>query len=67
MKNLKKMILDVQQDVINLRDADEHVCPYDQWQEYGDHANDPPACTCNNYDKVIDDLDDILKLLGNDV
>ena len=41
----------IQQDIRDLRDADFHVCPAD--------LDDAQECTCNNFDKVIDKLEDL--------
>ena len=41
----------IQQDIRDLRDADFHVCPAD--------SDDTQECTCNNFDKIIDKLEDL--------
>ena len=45
------LIEKIQQDIRDLRDADFHVCPAD--------LDDAQECTCNNFDKVIDKLEDL--------
>ena len=46
-----KEIEAIQQDIRDLRDADFHVCPAD--------LDDAQECTCNNFDLVIDKLEDL--------
>ena len=46
-----KEIEEIQQNIRDLRDADFHVCPAD--------LDDTQECTCNNFDKVIDKLEDL--------
>ena len=41
----------IMQQIRDLRDADFHVCPAD--------ADDSQECTCNNFDLVIDKIDEL--------
>ena len=43
----------IQDSIRNLRDADSHVCPVDNRT-----TEDPDECTCAEYDKVLDRLED---------
>ena len=52
---------DIIQDIRNLRDADFHVCPHEQYQDdpssyFTEHV---PACTCEHFDQVIDKLEEL--------
>ena len=41
----------IMQQIRDLRDSDSHVCPAD--------SDDSQECTCNNFDLVIDKVDDL--------
>ena len=48
-------IEDIIQDIRDLRDDDSHVCPSDK--------DDQLECTCIKYDRVIDKLEDLYRMM----
>ena len=57
MNNIESIIEKVRQ----LRDSDSHVCEYDVWQQNGEPDGDTiPICSCEQYDKVIDELEKLI-------
>ena len=58
MNNKLKEII---QDIRDLRDADFHVCKYSEWQSKGEpDTTEDITCTCQEFDKVIDKIEDLL-------
>jgi hypothetical protein len=58
MNNIESII----EEVIRLRDSDSHVCEYHVWQQNGEpNTEKVPVCSCEQYDQVIDRLDDMLE------
>jgi hypothetical protein len=56
-----KDIEEIIEKVKNLRDSDSHVCQYDVWQQNGEpHVETVPACSCEQYDQVIDALQKLI-------
>lgn len=54
MNKLEEIIESIRE----LRDADFHVCPYDEWQNDKNLDLDhEPKCTCHHFDAVIDELE----------
>ena len=57
MNNIESII----EKVIQLRDADSHVCEYDVWQRNGEpNVETVPVCSCEQYDQVIDELQKLI-------
>ena len=55
-----KKIEDIIEDIRELRDADFHVCAHSEWQAKGEPETDENIkCSCNNFDQVMDKLEDI--------
>tara|TARA_R110002051_G_scaffold323505_1_gene417379 strand:+ start:917 stop:1114 length:198 start_codon:yes stop_codon:yes gene_type:complete len=63
MTNLIKELKNIQNKIRELRDADEHKCPYDENQK-GNINNPDAICTCSKYDCVIDELNEIELLIN---
>ena len=64
---LKKVI----EDIADLRDSDEHVCPHAHWQQWVDEGvkvdeEEAYPCTCEDYDAVIDEIQDIIDNIDSD-
>ena len=54
-KDIGIKLLEIQQDIRDLRDSDNHICPCHE------NVDDPDGiCTCSNYDAVIDKIEKIL-------
>lgn len=49
-------IEDIIQDIRDLRDDDSHVCPANE-------GDDQLECTCIKYDRVIDKLEDLYRMM----
>ena len=58
---MKLTLEQIQRRITELRDADYHVCPNAQWNEWVDEGlkvvNEEPECTCRYFDSVIDLID----------
>ena len=48
-------------DISELRDADFHVCKYDELQEKGEEPMNNNLCTCRHFDSVIDKIEKQIK------
>ena len=51
MTDFESKLEELKQQIRKLRDADFHVCPAD--------SDDSQECTCNNFDLVIDKVDEL--------
>ena len=51
MTDFESYLEEIMQQIRDLRDADFHVCPSD--------SDDTQECTCNNFDLVIDKVDEL--------
>ena len=51
MTDFESYLEEIKQQIRDLRDADFHVCPND--------SDDTQECTCNNFDLVIDKVDEL--------
>ena len=51
MTDFESYLEQIMQQIRDLRDADFHVCPAD--------SDDSQDCTCNNFDLVIDKVDEL--------
>tara|TARA_B100001964_G_C13699895_1_gene365560 strand:- start:50 stop:235 length:186 start_codon:yes stop_codon:yes gene_type:complete len=52
-------ILEIQEDIRNLRDSDFHRCPADERDEDDNIIDDSRPCTCLEFDKVIDKIGEL--------
>ena len=52
---MNSRIEDIIQDIRDLRDDESHVCPADK--------DDQLKCTCIKYDRVIDKLEDLYRMM----
>ena len=64
---MKYRLQKIQQDIRNLRDSANHICPHAQLktlQEWVDEivngSKKTYPCTCESYDSVIDEVQDIV-------
>lgn len=67
------MIEELIESIRNLRDADFHVCPHEQYQDETENKNYvplvseyEPECTCEHFDRVIDKLEKLKDKFVND-
>lgn len=66
-EKMNKIIEDIIEDIRELRDADFHVCKHSEWQSKGEpETTDDITCTCGEFDKVIDKLEELKSGGSND-
>ena len=53
---------EIQLDIRNLRDSDNHVCPQDIEQRRMGEGE----CSCEGYDAVVDKLDEIIEKINKE-
>ena len=68
---MKDQLIKIKTKVEELREADEHVCPHAQWQQWVDEGvkvdeEEAYPCTCEDYDAVIDEIQDIIDNIDSD-
>jgi len=56
---MNDLIGKIQDEIRELRASDFHVCPADERDEHGEIIDDSRPCTCNNFDLVIDKLEEL--------
>jgi hypothetical protein len=61
---MKHRLQKIQQDIRDLRDADQHVCPEAMRETWG--ADVDGECSCASYDSVIDALQIIIDNIDSD-
>tara|TARA_Y100000310_G_scaffold249085_1_gene255094 strand:- start:291 stop:485 length:195 start_codon:yes stop_codon:yes gene_type:complete len=57
---MKVTLEKIQDEIAELRDADYHVCPNAQWNQWVDEGlkvDEEPECSCRYFDAVIDLID----------
>ena len=68
---MKEQLIQIKTNVEELRDADSHICPHSQWQQWVDEGvkvdeKEAYPCTCESYDSVIDGIQDIIDNINSD-